>query len=95
MAIANDVKIYAPPSVLAEIVGQLPALVMSEAGLTTQASKNMIYVQPSARAAWIAYLDANPRSEDENTLSLHDIPDGRLPTPNEFDDAFYEPHQGP
>ena len=95
LAIADDVKICAPPSVIAEIVDRLPALAMSEAGLTTQASKNRIYVQPSARAAWTAYLDANPRREDVNTLSLHDIPDGRLPTPNEFDDAFYEPHQGP
>ncbi len=28
-------------------------------------------------------------------LSLHDIPDGRLPTPVEFDEAYYAPHQGP
>ena len=48
--IAYDVKICAPPYVLAEIVGKLPALAMSEAGLTTRTSKNRIYVQPSARA---------------------------------------------
>ncbi len=84
-----------PPAVLAEIVGMLHALAMSEAGLTTHASKNRIYVQPSARAAWVAYLDANPRSEDTNILSLHDILDGRLPEPIEVDEAFYAPHQGP
>ena len=78
-----------PPAVLAEIVGKLPTLAMSEARLTTQASKNRVYVQPSARAAWVAYLDANPRSEDTNILSLHDIPDGRLLEPSEFDEAFY------
>ena len=95
LAIADDVKICAPPSVLAEIVGKLPALAMSEAGLTTQASKNKIYVQPYARATWCAYLEANPRCEDASVLSLHDIPDGRLPAPVEFDEAYYAPHQGP
>ena len=42
--IADDVKIGSPPSVLAEIVVKLPALAMSEARLTTQASKNRVYV---------------------------------------------------
>ena len=28
-------------------------------------------------------------------LSLHDIPDGRLPAPVEFHEAYYAPHQGP
>ncbi len=49
LAIADDVKICSPPSVLTEIVGKLPALAMSEAGLTTQSSKNHIYVKPFAR----------------------------------------------
>ena len=44
LAIADDVKICCPPSVLADIVNKLPALAMSEAGLTTQASKNKIYI---------------------------------------------------
>ena len=60
LAIANDVKICSPPSTLAEIVGKLPALAMSEAGLTTQASKNIVYVQPSAKATWTTYLDSKP-----------------------------------
>jgi len=68
LAIADDVKICAPPSVLAEIVDKLPALAMSEAGLTTQATKNRAYVQPFARAMWIAYPDANPRNGDMDTL---------------------------
>jgi hypothetical protein len=67
---------------------------MSETGLTAQATKNRVYVQPSARAAWIAYLDANPRNEDTNILSLHNIPDGRQYGADEFDEAFYAPHQG-
>ena len=54
LAIADDVKICVPPFVLAEIVGKLPALAMFEAGLTTQASKNRVYDQPSARATWCA-----------------------------------------
>ena len=28
-------------------------------------------------------------------LSLHDIPDGRLPAPVEIAEAYYAPHQGP
>jgi len=48
-SIADDVKIAGPPLVLAEIVGQLPGLAMSEAGLMTQASKNRVYVPPSTR----------------------------------------------
>ncbi len=42
LAVADDVKICAPPSVLAKIVDMLPALAMS--ALTTQASKNRVYV---------------------------------------------------
>ncbi len=52
LAIADDVKICCPPSVLAEIVDKLPALAMSEAVLTTQASNIRVYVHPSARAGW-------------------------------------------
>jgi hypothetical protein len=48
------------PAVFAKIVAKLPALAMLEAGLTTQASKNKIYVQPSAREAWTSYLNDNP-----------------------------------
>ncbi len=47
LAVADDVKISAPPSVLAEIVEMLPALAMFETCLTTQASKNNVYVHPS------------------------------------------------
>ena len=68
---------------------------MSEAGLTTQVSKNKVYVHPSDRTTWCAYLEANPRCEDANMLSLHGIPDGRLPIPDEFDEACYDPNQGP
>jgi hypothetical protein len=78
LAIADDVKICAPPEVIAEIVAKLPELAMSEAGLTTHATKNMVYVQPPALARWTTYLNNNPRNA-EGTLSLHDIRDGRIP----------------
>ena len=42
----------------------------------------------------MAYLDANTRNEDTTILFLHDIPDGILPGLDEFDEAFYAPHQG-
>jgi len=45
--------------------------------------------------SWIAYLDANPRSEATNTVSLHDIKDGRLSEPDALDETFNAPHQGP
>jgi hypothetical protein len=54
LAIANDVKICALPSLMADIEGKLPALAMCETGLTTHASKNKVYVQLSARATWCA-----------------------------------------
>ncbi len=92
LAISDDVKICCPPSVLAEVVGELPALAMSEVGLTTQASKNRMYVPPFARAGWVAFMEANLRCEDPNFLSLHDIPDERLPEPRELEEVFYTPH---
>jgi hypothetical protein len=95
LAIADDVKICALPSLLAEIAGKLPALAMSEAGLTAQASKNIKCVQPSAKAAWCAYLNAEPRCDDANVLFFHAIPDGRLPIPDELDEAHYAPTQEP
>ena len=35
-------------------------------------------MQQSARARWTIYLNNNPHNS-ENVLSLHDIPDGRIP----------------
>ena len=58
---------------------------MSEVGLTTQALKNMIYVQPSAREAWISYLEGNPRSFDPSIFAIHDCPGGRIPPSDEHD----------
>jgi len=68
---------------------------MSQAWLTTQASKNIVYVQPSARQAWTSYLNDNPRCSDPSILGLHDIPDGRNPPPEENDDSFYDNSSGP
>ena len=50
MGLADDCNILAPPEVLCEVVHQLPTLAMPEAGLTTRATKNKVYVQASARA---------------------------------------------
>jgi len=50
LAIAVDVKICPPPLALSEIVDKLSDLVMFEAGLTTHATKNHVYVHLSARA---------------------------------------------
>jgi len=63
---------------------------MSEASLTIQATKNIGYVQPPTRAAWISYLEESPRSSDTFALSLHDIPDGSLPPAAEHE-PFYDP----
>ncbi len=86
--LADDVNFVGPPAVLAKIVAVLPALAMSEAGLTTQASKNIVYVQSSAREAWTSYFDDNPRITDMYILCIHDIPDGRNPPPEENENSF-------
>jgi hypothetical protein len=83
--LADDVNIACPPEVLGEIVVKLPDLTMSECGLTTQAIKNMVYVQPSARTTWTSYLDENPRNPDPLSFSIHDFPDGRIMPTDEFD----------
>ncbi len=48
-AIVDDVKILAPPYVIREIVEVLADIAWSEAGLTTQVVKNMIYLRPTLR----------------------------------------------
>ncbi len=74
-AIADDVKILEPPEVIAEMAEGFPALAWEEAGLTTQTTKNRIFVHASAQVKWCYFLESTPR----NTLSelpVHDIPDG-------------------
>jgi hypothetical protein len=83
--LAADVNIACPPEVLGEIVVQLPTLAISEDGLTTQATKKRIYVQPSAREAWISYLEDNPRSSNPSIFSIHDCLDGRISPSDEHD----------
>ena len=77
-SIIDDVKIASPPSVLAEIVAQLSTLSLAESGFNIQASKNRVYVPPSARETWKSYLETNPRNSDPTILCLHGNPDGRL-----------------
>jgi hypothetical protein len=90
LGLADDCIILGPPEVVAKVIGKLPKLAMSEAGLKTQAMKNTIYVQPSARAGWIAYLEENPRNNDPSVFSVHDIPCGRIKS-SEDPEAFYNP----
>ena len=42
--VADDVKILGPPEVVKELAEGFPSLAWEEAGLTTQAVKNRIYV---------------------------------------------------
>jgi hypothetical protein len=73
---ADDVKIAAPPAVIAEIVDTFSEVAWHEAGLSTQVIiKNRIYVQPAARDEWCHFLDSTPR-DHLAVLPIHDIPDG-------------------
>jgi len=90
LGLADDCNILGPPKVVTEVVQQLFPPAMPVAVLTTQATKNKIYVQPSARSDWLSYLEENPRSPDPTVFSIHDILGGRLP-PAEEHEAFYEP----
>ncbi len=42
-----------------EIVDAFTDVALHEVGLTTQAVKNVIYVQHSARAGWVPFLEKN------------------------------------
>ena len=52
-AFVDDVKIAAPPTIIAEIVDSFAEVAWHEAGLVTQVVKNRIFVQPTARTGWI------------------------------------------
>jgi len=56
-AIVDDVKIAAPPNVIAEIADAFSDVAWNEAGLTTRAIKNRIYVQTFAREGWVQFLE--------------------------------------
>jgi hypothetical protein len=56
--------------------------------------ENRLYVQPSAQAGWLSFLENNPRESDPSVFSIHDIPDGRVP-PAEDTEAFYDPEAHP
>ena len=90
LGIADDCNILGPPEVVAKVIAKLPELAISEACLETQTMKNRIYVQPSARARWIAYLEENPLSNDPSVFSVHDILDRRIKS-LEDPGAFYDP----
>jgi len=94
LGLVDDCNILGPHGGVNEVVQQLPALAMSEAVLTTQVTKNNIYVQPSARIAWLSYLEENPRNPEPAVFSIHDISNGRLPPPEEHE-AFYDTEAEP
>ena len=60
---------------IAEIVDSFLDVAWNEVGLTTQAIKNRIYVQPSAREGWVQFLETSPR-DPQASLPIHNIPDG-------------------
>jgi hypothetical protein len=72
-AIVDDVKIAAPPAVIVEIVDTFTDVAWNEACLTTHVIKNRIYVQPTAMAGWVEFLDSTPRNPTD-VLPIHDIP---------------------
>ena len=76
-AIVDDVKIAAPPTIIAEIVDSFAEVAWHEAGLSTQVVRNRIFVQPSARSRWIQILESTPRDPSAQLL-IHDIPDGNF-----------------
>jgi hypothetical protein len=56
-AVADDMRVVGPPEVIGEIVKAFLKVVWEEAGLTTQTTKTMIFVQPSARNGWRRFLE--------------------------------------
>jgi hypothetical protein len=74
-AVADDVKILAPPSFFAEVDEGFPALAWNEAGLKTQSVKNILFIQPSVQAGWNLFLCSTLRNSSSD-LHVHDIPDG-------------------
>ena len=74
-AVADDIKILAPPVVIGELDVGFPALTWNEASLKTQSVKNILFVQPSAQARWNLCLCSTPRNSSSD-LRVHDIPDG-------------------
>jgi len=71
LGLSDDVKIAFSLEVLGEIFDKLHSQAMSETSLTTMATENMVYVQPSARVAWISFLNDNPRNSD--TLAFRSV----------------------
>ena len=59
--VADDLRVLDPLEVIGEIVESFPKVAWEEAGLTTQTSKNKIFVQPSARNGWRRFLETTPR----------------------------------
>ena len=51
--LTDDVNIVYSPEVMGDIVIKLLAL-------TTHATKNRVYIQPTPRASWVSYLDDDP-----------------------------------
>ncbi len=75
-AVANDVRIVAHQTVIAEIVDAFASVACNQGDLSTQVVKNKIYVQPSACEGCTQFLESAPR-ESSAVLPIHDVPDVR------------------
>jgi hypothetical protein len=68
-AVANDVKILGPPTMIKELAERFPQLAWEEAGLTTQTVKNRIFFQPSTHAMMLVgatFLRCHRRTPTRN-----------------------------
>jgi hypothetical protein len=77
-AIVDNVKVAAPPTVIAEIVDSFAEVAWQEAGPITQVIKNRIYVRPTARFGWTQFMESTPRNPSA-LLPILDIHDGSFP----------------
>ena len=59
-AVADVMRVLGPPEAIGKIVEAFPKVACEEAGLTTQTTKNKIFVQPSARNGWHRFLESTP-----------------------------------
>jgi len=88
-AVTDDLRVLGPPEVIGKIVEEFPKVAWEEAGLTTQTTKKMIFVQPSARCGWRSFLESTPPPRNTSlSLQVHSIPDGSSLTDDSDPDSY-------